>query len=205
MRELSMFLLGVVVVSALTLGQADAQDGVSQVCNCQALTLTKPSMGVAYRGTIRNSDYHLRTTIPEGLTGWGGVASEAPFHGFVVFLPGKPQGCINFEIQIRIEDAEEAQSREKMEAGKKVRVGNIDGWETRKQGLVEGTEWTNVRIRFSVFHGKEIDDGSVTLATPTRDLNRNLPIFRKFVSEIIFDGTVKSEKTRKAEERKAGL
>jgi hypothetical protein len=191
MRQVSRLLLSILMVLSLTTGQAKAEDSPSQLDTCGSLTLTRPGMGIAYRGTVRNSDYQFRVTIPPELTGWSGVAPEAPFHGFVVFLPGEPIACINFEMHIRIDDVAEGKGQEKEQTNNMVKVGNITGREERTSGMIDGIEWANVKIKFSVPQGKRVDDGSVALITPVRDLNRNMPIFQEFISKIQFENTAK--------------
>ena len=76
-------------------------------------------------------------------------------------------------------------------SAKRIRLGNRDGWEERATGVVEGVEWTNVTVRFSTHHPRsasDIDDGSITLATRTQDLDKYMPIFKEFLSHIIFEG-----------------
>jgi len=153
---------------------------------CDSITLARPGVGVAYKGTVRNDDYGVKIDIPGGLTGWGGVAPEAPFHGFVIFLPDSPRSCIGFRIQLRV-DLGDGALPERHHAGKAAAVGNRRGWEDDRSGVVNGTALTNVTITFSVPHRREIYDGSVWLVTPTEELEKEMPTFRKFVSGIRFD------------------
>ncbi len=57
--------------------------------------------------------------------------------------------------------------------------------------MIDGVEWTNVTVRFSMHHlrsASDIDDGSITLVTQTQDLNKDMPIFEEFLSHIRFEG-----------------
>jgi hypothetical protein len=138
---------------------------------------------------MRNSDYGLSVRIPPGLTGWG-ASPEAPFHGFVIFLADQPRSCIAFEVHLRVE-IEGRESVNRTPTAKRVSVGNRNGREERITGTIGGTEWTNVNVTFSIHRqnsATEIDDGSITLATRTQDMGKNLPVFEEFVSHIRFEG-----------------
>ena len=157
------------------------------VDTCDSITRAKPGVGVAYKGIVRNDDYGVQIVIPDGLTGWGGVAPEAPFHGFVIFLPDRIQSCAGFEIRLRVDPGDGARAH-RDNAGKAAMVGNVAGPQDIRSGFVDGIAFTNVAISFSVPQRGEVFDGSVWLVTPTKDLARNMPIFRSFVSHIRFDG-----------------
>jgi hypothetical protein len=161
----------------------------SQAETCESITNAQPGTGVAYRGPVRNSDYGLSMQIPSGQTGWG-AAPEAPFHGFAIFLSDQPKACMIFEIHLRIYK-DESKSVSSAPSAKRIRLGNRDGWEERATGVVDGVEWTNITVRFSTHHPRsasDIDDGSITLATRTQDLDKYMPIFKEFLSHIIFEG-----------------
>jgi hypothetical protein len=158
---------------------------VSQVQGCEGYTNAQPGNGVPYRGKVRNSDYGLTVEIPAGQTGWG-AAPEAPFHGFAIFLADQPKTCILFEIHLRVN---EVVSRPP--SPKQVKLGNRNGWEEQSAGVIEGVEWSNVIVRFSMHHvhsTSEIDDGSVILVTPTGDKGKNIIILKEFLSRFRFDG-----------------
>lgn len=160
----------------------------TQVEACGSITNAQSGNGVAYRGTVRNSDYGLSMQIPSGQTGWG-AAPEAPFHGFAIFLPDQPKGCIIFEIHLRIE-TDGSKRVSSTRTAKRIRLGNRNGWEERSMGLIDGVEWTNVTVRFSMHHlrsASDIDDGSITLVTQTEDVDEYMPIFEEFLSHIRFE------------------
>jgi hypothetical protein len=161
----------------------------SQVAACGSITNAQPGNGVAYRGTVRNSGYGLSVQIPSGQTGWG-AAPEAPFHGFAIFLPDQAEGCIIFEIHLRI-DTDGSKTVSSARTAKRITLGNRNGWEERSKGLIDGVEWTNVTVRFSMHHlrsASDIDDGSVTLVARTQDLDEYEPIFNEILSHIRFEG-----------------
>jgi hypothetical protein len=167
----------------------ESQGKTSQVEVCESITNSKPGSGVEYKGSLRNSDYGLNVKIPPGLTGWG-AAPEAPFHGFAIFLADQPKSCIIFEVHLRI-SIDESNSIDGGPAVKRVRIGNRIGWEAQTKGMIDGVEWTNIIVRFSIRHVRsahDIDDGSITLVTRTQDLDKRMPIFQNFVSNIRFEG-----------------
>lgn len=51
---------------------------------------------------------------------------------------------------------------------------------------MKGVEFTNITIEFSNTRPNEIDDGTVMLVTPTRDMKANGLIFERFLSAIQF-------------------
>src|SRR6266404_5782185 len=75
-----------------------------EIGGCKSLSTAGPGLGVSYRGRIVNVDYGISVLVPAGLTGWGGVAPSAPFHGFVIYLDPKNYGesCIGFDIGILV-------------------------------------------------------------------------------------------------------
>jgi hypothetical protein len=167
----------------------EAYSATSQVEACAAITKAQPGTGVAYRGTVRDTDYGLSMQIPSGQTGWG-AAPEAPFHGFAIFLSDQAKACIILEIHIRI-DTDGSNRVSSDPTAKRIRLGNRNGWEERATGVIDGVEWINVTVRFSMHHlrsASDIDDGSITLVTQTQDLNKDIPIFEEFLSHIRFEG-----------------
>lgn len=152
-----------------------------QVKTCSQISLARPGFGVPYRGTVRNDDYKLSLIVPGGLTGWG-ADPVAPFHGFTIFLPpdGNQSSCIMFEIHLRVNLG----LRESRHRGARVMIGDVPGWKEEAAGTINGVEFTNVTIRFSVAQGHEVDDGAVWLVTPARDVDKNRPILEALLSRI---------------------
>ena len=72
----------------------------SKVVNCAQATRTRPQIGNVFRGSVSNDDYAFSARIPNGLTGWGGVYKDAPFHGFTIFLDSNMEACIVFEVHL---------------------------------------------------------------------------------------------------------
>jgi hypothetical protein len=89
-----------------------------------------------------------------------------------------------FEISLRVELGQ----RETMRRGTKVTIGGVLAWREDVAGAINGTECTNVTVRFSHAHDREVDGGTVWLVTPTQDVSRNKPAFETFLSQIRFVG-----------------
>lgn len=163
-----------------------AYGATDQVQVCDSITNAQPGTGVAYRGTVRNSDYGLTVLIPAGQIAWG-AAPEAPFHGFAIFLSDRPKSCIILEIHLRVDPNVTSRSK----SDRRIKLGNRGGWEEQTKGVIAGVEWSNVTVRFSMHHmhsGNEVDDGSLILVTPTQDIGKNTATFREFMAHMRFDG-----------------
>ena len=172
------------LVLASAAGAAAQSPRPDRAASCAQLSLARPEMGAPYRGAVRNDDYKLTLTIPGGLTGWG-ADPLAPFHGFTIFLPSPDEqtSCIVFEIHLRIDLGQQEARRR----GRKATMGGATAWRREVTGSVGRTGFTNVTVEFSAPRRQEISDGTVRLVTPTKDLNRNMPIFDTFLSQIRFD------------------
>jgi hypothetical protein len=177
---MKMFVPLIVVVSTACIAAQSPRSG--QVKTCSQISLARPGFGVSYSGVVRNDDYKFSLTVPEGLTGWG-ADPVAPFHGFTIFLPDGQSSCIMFEIHLRID----LNPREARHRGTKVVIGDVTAWKEEATGTINGTGFTNITVRFSVAHGQDVDDGTVRLVTPTKDIGRNGPTFEAFLSQIKFD------------------
>jgi hypothetical protein len=92
---------------------------------------------VSYRGAIRNDDYKLSVTIPQGLTGWG-ADSVAPFHGFTIFLSseGGQSSCLMLEIHLRVDPDDRAG----VGHGARIAIGSVTGWKREANGMINGAE-----------------------------------------------------------------
>jgi hypothetical protein len=155
------------------------------VKTCHEASLARPGFGASYRDTLDNSDYGLHLKIPEGLTGWG-ADPIAPFHGFTIFLPSSDgeAACIVFEIHLRVELGERPVGR----AGARVVLGNVPAFQRKVRGKANGRDFTDETLNFSITRGREADEGTAELVSPTRSLARNQLIFDQFISQIRFYG-----------------
>jgi hypothetical protein len=142
-----------------------------------------PETGTAYRGSVSNDDYQFFAHIPEGLTGWSGVAPGAPYHGFTIFLQERPQACLDVEMHIRVED-DEAPVRPP--SAKDVQLGSARGFQYVTHGEDEGVPFTNIHTVFTYKRGNgdEIDDGGITLIVPTSQLPKWKPLYEAFLRSV---------------------
>jgi hypothetical protein len=151
-----------------------------------------PGDGVAYRGAVRNDDYQFWTTIPAGLVAWGGVASNAPFHGFAVFLGSKGASCIVFYIHIRVElpDDDEAFDEPRKGTvrlkGERVKVGNRTGLQTIVSGSSGGTEFENVTVFLELPRDGYKNDAEFRLVMPKEEAAKSRKVFGRFLGSFHF-------------------
>jgi hypothetical protein len=182
-----------ILVGAGNYTGASAQPAsVANVLRCDQLTLARPRSGVAYKGSVQNSDYRFTARIPSQYTGWG-AASNAPFHGFAVFLADNRQGvqqsCIVFEIQHRVllpEDGNAGRGSTRTAEWKAQKVGNRDGFENIRAGSLSGVLSENITLRLELPRQDYTNDLTITLATPLSDRARTEPILRSFISSFRF-------------------
>jgi hypothetical protein len=153
---------------------------------CERMYPGQPGEGVAYKGTVSNSDYRFSATLPGGLTGWGS-GSGAPFHGFVMFLNDKTpkSSCIAFYIRIRV-DIPENPPVPTVSGAPPVAVGNRRGIQTLRKGVVNGIGYENRIVSLELPRNGYVNDLTITLVTPTSDKARTVPIFEKFVAGLKF-------------------
>jgi hypothetical protein len=140
-------------------------------------------MGPAYRGLVRNEDYEFSVYVPKGLTGWGGVAESAPFHGFTIFLDKQERSCIIFEIHIRVseDDTSEAST-----GAAPVSLGMAQGWQISKSGLVQNLRLINLVTKFTFRQRGQIDDGEVMLIAPEDNAEIAKARYKSFLSSLRF-------------------
>jgi hypothetical protein len=150
---------------------------------CQQVTTTRPDVGAAYKGEVANDDYKFAADIPEGMVGWGGVASDAPFHGFTIFLGPAMQSCILFEVHVRVNE-DEAPLR--VDSAKTFSLGEAKAWQLSRSATVGATRFTNVRTSFSFNRGDLIADGEVLLVSPSAELGKTRLVYDAFLRSIKF-------------------
>jgi hypothetical protein len=155
---------------------ADAQ--ARATVSCAEATMTKPNVGVAYRGDVSIDDYKFHTRIPGGLTGWSGTATDAPFHGFTIFLDPSMHSCILFEIHLRIDD-DEAPVRP--HGAKAIAVGRATAWQITSGRQAKGP--VNVTTYFSFRQDGQTDDGKVLLISPPEELQ---------TTRVLYDALLRS-------------
>lgn len=156
-----------------------------KVVTCSQATLTKPELGVAYRGTVTNDDYKFIATIPDGYTGWGGVAPNAPFHGFTIFVDHSLRSCILFEVHLRVDDAD---GLFHPNSAKSLSLGQARAWQTSNSVNTKEGELRNFKTVFTFEHDGQIYDGQVTLVSPAAEAPNTIRVYDIFLKSVHFGG-----------------
>lgn len=156
-----------------------------KVVTCSQATLTKPEVGVAYRGAVTNDDYKFFATVPEGYTGWGGVAVNAPFHGFTIFLDHSLRSCILFEVHIRVDDADGPLH---VNSAKALSLGQARAWQTSSSVTTKEGGIMNLKTIFTFDHDGQIYDGQVTLVSPASEQRSTTRVYDNFLRSVYFGG-----------------
>jgi hypothetical protein len=158
------------------------------VLTCEKVSLARPGRGVAYKGTVRNSDYRFSATIPDGLEGWG-AGQNAPFHGFT-FYPNHASEltiCVAFSIQIHVDlEEDHAVPAQRIAATRPVRVGNRTGLKTSTAGRAKGTSYENETVFLELPRRGYRNDVVITMVTPTSERERAEDVFARFLSSFHF-------------------
>jgi hypothetical protein len=187
MAKRQLTILTFIVLCSISSGGSGAnkQDASNPIRSCAKAVLTRPGIGPKYRGLLTNSDYRFTADIPAPLTGWGGVADEAPFHGFTIFLDKSARACIIFEIHIRVDGAYPAYR--KPQSSSPISLGNATAWQIRSSGTVNDTQIENIITTFSNRQrNSEIDDGSVELITPASHARDSEQTYLQFLQHLRF-------------------
>jgi hypothetical protein len=180
---LAAVIIGAVLASQGGQARQSASDSESRVKSCEKATFAKPGLGRPYKGTVRNSDYDFRASIPPNLTAWSGVADEAPFHGFAVFLDATEQSCILFEVHIRVDENAVV---EPPVAAKRLALGKAIGWQKTISGVINGTGFVNTTTTFSFVQADQTDDGEIILVAPLSQAGGLAKIYDEFVHNLDF-------------------
>ncbi len=174
----------VLVVSAL-LGEFRLLGQTPKAVTCSQATLTKPEVGTAYRAVVTNDDYEFSATIPAGYTAWDGVAENAPFHGFTIFLDRSLRSCLLFEVHVRVDDADGPLH---LKSAKALSLGQAKAWQTSSRVHTRGGEIMNLKTAFTFAHDGQIDDGQATLITPTSEQQSTTRLYDTFLNSVHFGG-----------------
>jgi hypothetical protein len=179
-RSIALF----VALSIVAIGYArPASARPLTVTNCSRVTTTRPGVGNVFRGVVANDDYGFVARIPRGLKGWGGVAQDAPFHGFTIFLNPQMSACILFEVHVRV-DEEDAPRHP--HSASPMWFGKARAWQSIHDGEVESERLTNISTSFSFKRPAQIDDGEVLLIAPTSMLPEVKRRYDAFVRSLKF-------------------
>lgn len=178
-KYVSIFIL---LTAAMTAAPQSTGSHTRASASCPQETTRKPPVGVAYNGDVSIDDYKLHARIPEGLTGWGGVATDAPFHGFTIFLDSSMRSCIVFEIHLRIDD-DEAPVRPR--AAKTLSLGNAKAWQISIKDGARGP--ITVSTYFSHKQNGQTDDGKILLISPPEELQKTRSVYDSFLKSVLLD------------------
>ena len=176
----------VFLTTALTAASQPTRPQPRASLSCNQATMSKPQVGVAYSGDVAIDDYKLYARVPQGFTGWGGVAIDAPFHGFTIFLDPSMRSCIVFEIHLRIDD-DEAPVRP--HTAKRLSLGNATAWQVSNSNHAQGL--INITTYFSSQQKSRVDDGKILLISPPEDFQKMRSTYNTFLHSIVF-GTSRS-------------
>jgi hypothetical protein len=157
--------------------------GHSKVSDCGMATFSRPGVGSAFSGTVRNDDYAFSVQIPNGLVGWAGVDPPAPFHGFTIFLDPQMTTCIVFEVHIRVDEDDTSKPRR---SAALMRLGEASAWQAIREGRVADADMTNISTVFSFEQSDQIDDGEVLLIAPTAKLPTAKRVYETFMRSLVF-------------------
>jgi hypothetical protein len=157
--------------------------GPLQMIDCGQATMTKPGVGNAFQGVIANEDYAFTARVPSGLTGWGGVDREAPFHGFTIFLDSQMSACIYFELHTRVNEED---APKLLHSEKKMRLGEARAWQSVLIGQVGNARLTNIRTSFTFKRRDRVDDGEVVLIAPASKLSEAKRTYAAFIRSLKF-------------------
>ena len=152
--------------------------------SCRQASTTERGVGIAYTGTVENDDYRMSVKLPLGLSGWGGVDSSAPFHGFVVFLDSAEHACVLLEIHLRVNDAGGPM---RPEATKAVPISGARAWQVRTVGTLNGIAMSNVRTIFTYEHGAQAYEGTLLLITPVASERQSARVYASILRSLTFE------------------
>jgi hypothetical protein len=173
--------LFVVLVLAVT-AYSQPKRRQSKVVDCGQVTQTRPGRGHGFRGEVVNEDYVFSARIRGGLTGWGGVAQVAPFHGFTIFLDSQMKSCIIFEVHLRVDDNPPRHPR----TATPIQLGRAQGWQWAREGNIADSTVANFNTSFSFGPPNHVDDGEVLLIAPTPGFQEAKAAYDEFVRSIKF-------------------
>lgn len=154
-----------------------------QVISCEQVTLSKPGLGRAFQGNIKNDDYAFSVEIPAGLIGWDGVDQMAPFHGFTIFLDSQMNACINFEIHVRVDESD---APKLPRSSKSVHLGDAQAWQSIRNIKNKKMGIANASTLFSFRRGNQTFDGEVLLISPTSQLTNTKSVYHKLIATLAF-------------------
>jgi len=166
-------------LTCLGTGRCDTASRSPGVQRCDQATNARPGLGRSFTGRVANDDYAFTVNIPSKLIAWDGVAEEATFHGFVLFLDSRLQACIVFDIQIRVDDKS---MPDRASSATQMRLGEAKA----RQSIRTDGRLANVSTTFSFEQTDEIDDGEVLLIASESERPWAQGIYDTFVRSLTF-------------------
>jgi hypothetical protein len=170
------------LVAASTLSPAWGSENQS-VKTCKDITAGFSGSGVAYRGRVVNDDYNMSVVIPTGESGWGGVADNAPFHGFDVFPVGSRASCIIIEVGWRVDEDEKPV---RPPGSTMVNVVGTQAWSEHHEGTVRRRRMVNETVSFSAPVRTTFADGQVIMVAPVDEAPKVRKIYQQILKSLSF-------------------
>ncbi|GEM_PF-2689774 len=160
----------------------------SSISNCESVTLVRKNVGNAYKGSVTNDDYSMSLVIPKGLIGWGGVAEDAPFHGFTIFLEkaDSSSACIVFDIHVRV-NAEDKPVR--LHSSHRIKIKNISGWQSINRIITKGEDIVVITTALSYTKAGDMIDSEITMIVPKLKYTEKKVIYDAFISSFKISAT----------------
>ena len=172
-----------ILILSTVLGREQLLAQTPKVVTCRQATTTRPENGVAYRGDVKIDDYKFAANVPKGLTGWGGVAPNAPFHGFTMLLDQSLRSCILFEVHLRVDDVG---GPIHSDLAKPLLLGQAKAWQVSRSASTAAGDLTNIKTSFTFEHDGQIDDGEVVLITPSAGQRDAVYLYEEFLKSVHF-------------------
>jgi hypothetical protein len=169
-------------VAMFVASSAFGSEGVS-VKSCSSFFNGSAGSGVAYRHHILNDDYHMSVVVPQGETGWSGVADDAPFHGFAVFPVGTRSSCIILVVGWRVDD-DEKPSRPPGSTDAKIR--GTQAWSEQREGTIEHQNMMNEIVSFSAPVRTTFADGQVIMVASADEAPKVRKIYQRVLESLSF-------------------
>ncbi|HVI53732.1 MAG TPA: hypothetical protein VM621_01620 [Luteibacter sp.] len=130
-----------------------------------------------------NDDYHMVISVPNGETGWGGVADDAPFHGFDIFPVGSHSSCIVILVGWRVEEDEKPT---RPPGSTVVELDGTQAWLEQRRGTVEHQEMVNEIVSFSAPVRTVFADGQAIMVAPADEVPKVRKIYQQLLKSLSF-------------------